>query len=100
MKYLEIAPSLTTCEKITWTVDEACIEGSLDVIPLTEDKQLILDKLVECLKLTRNLHDLIYLKYFADNETVVAHFPNGNKTVNVAMDSGTMMIRDVIRGIV
>ena len=73
----------------------------VNIYPTAENKQAICDKLLEALKMTRNLYDLVYLKYFSDNQTVNAHFGNGTvKTVNVAMDSGTAMIRDIIKAIV
>lgn len=118
MKYLATADSLVTDGLITWEIeadsfDDAWTMGfnlmrenkhadqeSLMVRPIEEDKQAICDKLLEALQLTSNLHDLLYLKYFPDKEQVVAHFPGGNKTVNVSMDSGTAMIRDIIKGIV
>ena len=66
-----------------------------------ESKQLILDLLLTCLQATSNLYDLTDLKYVAEDETVIATFSSGyTKTANVAMDSGTAMIRDVIRQIV
>lgn len=118
MKYLASADSLVEEELLTWEIDADSMEkawdigfghakdsryadeGSLLVRPLEEDKQAICDKLLEALQLTSNLYDLIYLKYLPDTERVVAHFPKGTKTVNVAMDSGTAMIRDIIKGIV
>ena len=118
MKYLATADSLVTDDLITWEIEadtpekawskgfdlarnsDYADEGSLHVRPLEEDKQAICDKLLEALQLTRNLHDLLYLEYFPDKEHVVAHFPGGNKTVNVSADSGTAMIRDIIKGIV
>lgn len=66
-----------------------------------EDKQLICDLLLPALQATRNLFDLVKLTYDKDREIVTAEFSNGYpKHVNVAMDSGTSMIRDIIRGIV
>lgn len=124
MKYLATADSLVTDGLITWEIeadsfDDAWTIGfnlmrenkhadqeSLMVRPIEEDKQGIEDKqaicvkLLEALQLTRNLHDLLYLEYFPDKEHVVAHFPGGNKTVIVYMDSGTAMILDIIKGIV
>lgn len=65
-----------------------------------ENKQLICDRLLETLKLTRQLYDLIDLDYIEEKELVVAHFEGGGKKeINVAMDSGIAMIRDIIRGI-
>lgn len=69
-----------------------------------EDKQKILDLLLPALQATRNLYDLVSLKYVwcSDSEQhVVATFENGHmKKVNVSLDSGTAMISDVVRWIV
>lgn len=55
---------------------------------------------METLKLTRQLYDLIDLDYIKEKEHVVAHFEGGGKKeINVAMDSGIAMIRDIIRAI-
>lgn len=65
-----------------------------------EDKRRICGRLLETLKLTRQLYDLIDLDYIEEKELVVAHFEGGGKKeINVAMDSGIAMIRDIIRGI-
>ena len=65
-----------------------------------ENKQLICDRLLECLYLTRQLSDLIDLDYIKESEIVVAHFEDGGKReINVACDSGIAMIKDIIRGI-
>lgn len=69
-----------------------------------EDKQKICDLLLPALQATRNLHDLASLKYerIGDyDEIVTATFDNSySKTVNVSMDSGTAMIRDIVKRIV
>ena len=66
-----------------------------------EDKQLICDLLLPALQRTRNLYDLVDLKYHADTETVTAVFQSGyKKHANIALDSGTSMIRDIIKQIV
>lgn len=66
-----------------------------------ECKQDILDALLPALQKTRNLHDLVTLIYNADKEMVIATFASGGtKLVNVAMDSGTAMVRDVVGNIV
>ena len=68
---------------------------------MKEDKQLICNKLLECLRVTRGLSDVVDLAYSAEKETVTATFDNGHKkTVNVALDSGTAMIQDIIRKII
>lgn len=66
-----------------------------------EDKQKICDLLLPALQATRNLHDLVELKYNEETETVTAHFLNGaQKRANVVADSGTAMIKDIIKQIV
>lgn len=68
---------------------------------MEENKQKILDLLLPALRETRNLHDLDNLEYFPGTGLVYATFKSGyTKIVNVAMDSGTAMIMDVIRQIV
>lgn len=56
--------------------------------------------MLETLKLTRSGAELIDLDYIAEEETVVAHFQNGNK-VNINVDgvSGITMIRYITWGI-
>ena len=61
-----------------------------------EDKQAILDALVESVKLTRDQHDLRGMYYDPEREVVLIRWQNGIKSVNVAMDSGIAMIRDVL----
>lgn len=81
---------------------------------MKEDKQHICDLLLPVLQATRNLSDLVSLKYekigvpkryelgdlqleFHDMEIVRATFENGyTKEANVTMDSGTAMIKDII----
>lgn len=66
-----------------------------------EDKQLICDLLLPALQQTRNLHDLVSLQYDAEHDFVKATFASGSsKYANVAMDSGTSMIKDIIRQII
>lgn len=61
-----------------------------------ENKQRILDLLLPALQATRNLEDLEDLEYDAEHEVVIATFEGGIKRANVAADSGTAMIQDVI----
>ena len=62
-----------------------------------EDKQKILDALLQTLRLTRSLYDLEELTYEPLTETVYCKFETGAaRRVNVAMDSGTAMIKDVM----
>ena len=68
---------------------------------MAENKQKILDLLVPVLRETRNLYDVVALEFDASQDLVYAKFASGHcKIVNVAMDSGTAMIMDVIRQIV
>lgn len=66
---------------------------------MIENKTAICNALCEALQLTRAYYDLEELIYNEEAETVGIVFPGGTITVNVAMDSGSAMIRDVIRGI-
>ena len=119
MKWLVKADSLVDDSIITWEVyanspEEAedigyqiarkspvADAGTVDVEPLEEDKQLICDTLLPVLQLTRNLYDLMELKYDAQREVVTGWFANGaHKDVNVACDSGTAMIRDGVKWLV
>lgn len=66
-----------------------------------ENKQRICDLLLPALQETRNLKGLLALDYDAEKEVVTATFLNGAEIhANVAMDSGTSMIRDIIAQIV
>lgn len=67
-----------------------------------EDKKMIIEKLYDALVETRELHDLADLYYIQEDseEYVVALFVRGGtKKINVTMDSGIAMIRDVLRGL-
>lgn len=67
-----------------------------------EDKQKILDLLLPTLQATRENADLKELTYKAknNNEIVICKFESGFELfVNVTMDSGTAMIRDIMRAI-
>lgn len=61
-----------------------------------EDKQEICTLLCKTLQHTSNCRDLLEIIYNELNETVSIVFAGGTKTVNVAMDSGTAMIRDIM----
>ena len=66
-----------------------------------EDRQKICDLLLPALQATENLQDLESLEYDPKTELVHATFVSGRrKLANVAMDSGTSMIRDIILQIV
>ena len=68
-----------------------------------EDKQKICDKLLETLQLTRQYEDLqslIYLPGGQDGETVTALFASGGTwEINVSMDSGAAMVRDILKAL-
>ncbi len=66
---------------------------------MTEDKQEICDALLKALQLTRQYDDLQTLQYYVrsnGDELVVAEFEQGVKRINVNMDSGAAMIRDIV----
>lgn len=63
---------------------------------MKEDKQAICDALLLALQKTIHLSDLISLRYDEKIEIVIALFENrSTKLVNVAMDSGIAMIKDI-----
>lgn len=66
-----------------------------------EDKQLICDLLASALQQTRNQWDLLALQYDDATETVTARYINGGgqRVINVALDSGIAMIRDILDNI-
>lgn len=78
-------------------VDEAIAAESKD----GENKQLICNLLCWTLKATRDQADLKRLIYHkeADTELVEVIYSEGGTNVNVAMDSGIAMIRDILRAI-
>ena len=62
-----------------------------------ENKQKICDLLAETLRATRNAWDVKSLTYDKEKEIVEVRFVGGwNRRINVAMDSGTAMIRDIV----
>lgn len=64
---------------------------------LYEDKQKICDALLEALKLTREAGDAVGIDYDNEAEIVTVTFEGGgNRRINVGMDSGTAMIRDIM----
>lgn len=68
---------------------------------MKEDKQKICDLLCEALKATRNQEDLKLIRYEEigqDHQQVVLEYKNGScRSVNVSMDSGIAMIRDILK---
>lgn len=69
-----------------------------------EDKQMICNKLLEALRLTRQFEDLkslVYVRESDDCETVTAIFEQGStKEIDVSLDSGAALIRDILRALV
>ena len=67
-----------------------------------ENKQAILDALLAAIRLTRAGEDVAHLEYVnegpAREEVMVFFGDNGypGRVINVAMDSGFAMIRDVV----
>ena len=83
------------------TLYGAAADDVKEVRKMVENKQKILDLLLPALRETRNLYDVVALEFDASQELVYAKFASGHfKVVNVAMDSGTTMIVDVIQQIV
>ena len=67
-----------------------------------ENKQLICNLLCATLKATRDQHDLQSLTYHfngPDDQMVTVAWSEGGTSVNVSMDSGIAMIRDILRAI-
>jgi len=67
-----------------------------------ENKQQILDYLLKALQATRAGNDVSALKFDADKELVYVYFDNRTtpgRVINVAMDSGIAMLKDVINHI-
>lgn len=66
-------------------------------------QQLILDALCSALQLTRDQADLEALRYkeiSPDEQRVIATYDGGrHREINVSLDSGIAMIRDVLRAI-
>lgn len=68
-----------------------------------ENKQTICDLLCEALKATRDQHDLVRIRYEEigqDEQQVVLDYEGGgHRSVNVSLDSGIAMVRDILRAI-
>ena len=63
---------------------------------MEEDKQLICSQLCLALQMTNNCKDLLGIVYDKEKELVHIRFAGGTKPVNVQMDSGTAMARDIV----
>ena len=71
---------------------------------MKEDKQKICDELCRTLQLTRKQSDLISLTYSRDKQrdmefVTVLWITGASRRINVSWDSGTAMIRDIMRTI-
>lgn len=67
-----------------------------------ENKQLICDLLCAALKVTRDQQDLQSLTYHyngPDDQMVTIAWSEGGTSVNVSMDSGIAMIRDILKAL-
>jgi hypothetical protein len=67
---------------------------------MKEDKQAICNALCEALKLTKAFRGIERIDYNADSEKAIVVFDEYDRVeINVAMDSGAAMIRDILRGL-
>lgn len=69
-----------------------------------EDKRLICALLTTTLQATYQYRDLVELEYhdneYTDDSYVLARFTCGNTSrINVTLDSGSAMIRDIMRAL-
>lgn len=68
-----------------------------------EDKQKICELLRSTLQATRDQSDLAWIRYNEigpDQQQVVLEYDGGgHRSVNVSLDSGIAMIRDILRAI-
>lgn len=67
-----------------------------------EDKEEITWRLFDALRMTREYMELASLEYTKDGykEIVTATFEDGHtREINVALDSGSAMLRDILRGL-
>lgn len=74
------------------------MQTRMEAEEMDEDMQRILDLLLAALQETRAAADLESLEYDRARQTVTATFEGGGtREINVAMDSGAAMIRDVMK---
>ena len=71
---------------------------------MMENKQEICNLLLKALQATRGGEDITALDYVNDKEvgveTVTMHYKNGYaKTMDVSCDSGTALIKDIMKGV-
>ena len=67
-----------------------------------EDKQYILDLLLKAIQMTRAGGDVVKLEFDEETEVVKVYFDgqtSPGRIINVAMDSGIAMLKDVINHI-
>ena len=68
-----------------------------------EDKQKILDAFCKVLQMTRSCSDLESITYRVPDKTgseyAVLKFQNGDRMVNITGDSGTAMLKDVLKAV-
>ena len=67
-----------------------------------EQKQLICDLLLDAIRQTRAGNDVIALKFDEGKEVVEVFFDGSTapgRTINVALDSGWAMIKDIVNQI-
>lgn len=68
-----------------------------------ENKREICNLLCETLKATRDQEDLMALKYKKDKSglelVTVIYNGGGTRVINVTMDSGVAMIRDILKSL-
>lgn len=69
---------------------------------MSEDKQAICDALCTALQMTRDFRDLVAIEYDGTpyHETATLIYEHGKGApINVALDSGEAMIRDIMSGV-
>ena len=69
---------------------------------MRENKQYILDLLLKAIQATRAGNDVSELKYDASSDMVLVYFGGSgfpSRTINVHMDSGIAVLKDVINHI-
>lgn len=73
----------------------------INVTPTANSKQIICDLLCEAIQATTAGDDLVALRYNPKTEIVHADFENAYdaRQINVAMDSGWAMIKDIVNHI-
>lgn len=64
-----------------------------------ENKQEICNALCATLKLTREYSDIKDITVSKDEEKATVRFEEGTKVAWIAMDSGSAMIRDIMKAI-